>query len=222
MRCAVVDGIARFVRRAQGDRTLEVGERVRAGTCELSLRRRREGGATGTVGHVGGEPVLLRRGGVVGQGGGERGVHPPPLDRQQVGGERLSDELVAHGERVAEVIGRDAEIACGDGLGHAGGELAVQDAAAPERAAGGARGRSRLARVVRGKDGRERLRAEGSGRERQRAQDAAAFRGPPRGPGRDELVERCGERRPGQLTPCGQYLFGHQRAPRGPFGDQQQ
>jgi hypothetical protein len=196
-----------------------VPEGVRARSGQLLGCSRLERRGTRTSGFVGPEPVACGLSGMDGERGGERGVHAPPLVREQVGGERRGDQLMAYPDPAPDrVVGRARQRhrePLAKRFLEPGGEVAVQHPVAGPRAARREASLSPLARLVRGRHcgqfvGRERALRHG-----ERTQDAATVRGSVRDSAQDELRQWRRQQRPGELTPGVEDLLCDQRIPTG-------
>ncbi len=109
-----------------------------------------------------------------------------------------------------------------DRFRQSGRDVGVQDpVAAPRRAARARRRARRVDLEIGGDPGQPRRVHQPPGRGQQ-AQHPPALDGADGQPPDDQLVERARQGGGRQLAPGGQQLLGHERAPAGPFGDQQQ
>ena len=225
---------------------LEVGEGIARRIDRLGERRGLDGGDPRRPRLVGDQVVAGPRSGAMTEAGRQRRVVPPPLGRQEVGLDRLGDELVPEADRglgrqrgggarrqrdlVGVAVARDVSRTCRSRArnpcstastrptARSGSRIPPPRRGAPlDRGAGRSALRSNAAEVAARSSIRDRL----AGR-RDEAQDPPALRRPLGEPGDDELVERPGQRGAGELAPRRQELLGDERIAARPLGDEEQ
>jgi len=153
-----------------------------------------------------------------GERGGERCVHASALVREQVGGERRGDQLVAYPDPAPHRVAGGARQRHREPFAkrflEPGGEIAVQHPAGP-RAARRESSLSPLAGLVRGRHCSQLVGRERALRQGERSQDASTVRGSVRDSAHHELRQRRCQQRPGELTPGVEDLLCDQRIPAG-------
>ncbi len=169
---------------------------------------------------MGAEPVASRGDGRIRERRGERRVVPGPCERQEIGGDRTPEELVAE----VDAVVADHHEAVLDGLVEARGEIGVEIARLL------AAGRRRPLRVARGPrtldplklriDGGEPVASERPAGRGQQAQHSPAGIRAPRESRDHQVLERAGERAALQLASGGNELLGDERAAARSLGHQ--
>ena len=158
--------------------------------------------------------------------GGNRGVHSPALVREQVGGERGGDQLVAYPDPAPGRVIDRAWQRHGEPLAkrflEPGGEVPVQHPVAGPRAARREVSLSPLARLVRGRHCGQLVGRKWALRHGERPQNAATVRGSVRDSAQHELCQRRRQQRPGELTPGVEDLLCDQRIPAGSLRDKEE
>ena len=223
---------------------LEVGQRVARRVDRLGQRRRPRSPPIGRARARGrARWCRAREPGPRSEPGGERRVMPAALGRQEVGLDGPGDELVAEADRRLgrQRRGGTSASAPDRSVGHARADVAIEDdepvlqastrptarsgsrmppprrGAALERGAGRSALRSKAADAAASSSIRSGSPAGASSR-----RIAPAFRRPLGEPGHDQLLERAGQRRTGELATGGQELLGDERVAPRSLGHQKQ
>ncbi len=203
---------------------LKVGEGIGQRIDVLGQGGRLDRRRAGRLELVRGQPVAGPRSGPLGQALGQGCVVAPALAGQQVGLDGPGDQGVAHAD---DRVGRQAGhrgIAGGlvavrsfelgepvfESIGQAMAEVRLEDAAAAPRGRAGAGSRPVRLSLEGQRGGRQLFQGQRLAGRGEQAQHAAAFGRATGQASDDQLVERAGQRRAGQLTPGGQQLLGHQ------------
>jgi hypothetical protein len=146
-------------------------------------------------------------------------VVAPALHRQQVGLDRLGDELVAELQALVRPFDQEAVV---QPLHDPGAEVGVEDAVASAGLRGRSRGQPLDQLLERRADQGKGAAVQGPAGGGEEAQDAAALGRAAGDPGEDQLLERRAEREAGQLAPRGEDLLRDERVAAGPLRDEEE
>ena len=215
---------------------LEVDQGVGQRIDGFGLGRRIDRGRPRRSQLVGRQPVPRPRSRPLGQPFGQGRVVTAALARQEIRLDRPGDQRVANADDRIGWQARNGGLVDGrvavrpfelgkamlEGVRQAVAEVRLEDA--PAAAGCGARTWSRPVRLAfeRQRRGRQLLEGERLAGRSQQAQDPPALGRTTGQASDDELVERAGERRAGQLAASGQELLGDQGVASRPFRDEEQ